>query len=208
MAKQRDKIRMSPEEVAAFLDGSKSLIVATLDKEGAPHQTVLWFARQGDTILFETYGSSQKILNLRRDPRLSVLCEQGETYGELRGVSIQGSTEIVDSGPRLAELMSFIVTRNMPGLSPDALAAHVAMMVQKRVVVVVHPRRVISWDHRVRIRRHAPNDLVPPHGAVPAGPSGLHQRFVLREDLGHVCHAASLIGCSITSGADRTRGGR
>lgn len=139
---------MSPEEVDAFLDSSKSLIVATLDREGAPHLTVLWFARQGDTILFETYGSSQKVLNLRRDPRITVLCEQGETYQELRGVSIQGSVDIVDSGPRLEELMAVIIERNTPGLPPETLATHVAAMIQKRVVVVVHPRNVISWDHR------------------------------------------------------------
>lgn len=148
MAKQRDKVRMTPEEVEAVLDSSKSLIVATLDKEGAPHQTVLWFARQDETILFETYGSSQKILNLRRDSRISVLCEQGETYQELRGVSIQGAAEIVDSGPRLEQLMAIIVDRNTPGLPPETLAGHVAAMIQKRVVVIVRPRKVISWDHR------------------------------------------------------------
>jgi PPOX class probable F420-dependent enzyme len=139
---------MSAEEVAAFLDSCRSLIVATLDKDGAPHQTVLWFARQDDAILFETYGSSQKVLNLRRDPRISVLCEDGETYQDLRGVSIQGSAEIVDTGPRLTELMTVLIERNTPGLSPDVLAGHVAKMIEKRVVVVVRPRKVISWDHR------------------------------------------------------------
>ena len=148
MPKQRDKVRMRPEEVEAFLDSAKSLIVATLDKQGAPHQTVLWFAREGDTILFETYGSSQKVLNLRRDPRIAVLCEDGEAYEELRGVSIQGSAEIVDSGSRLAELMTIIVARNMPTLSPETRSQHVARMIEKRVVVLVHPTKVISWDHR------------------------------------------------------------
>jgi len=97
MAKQRDVVRMTPTEVEAFLDASKSLNVATLDKEGAPHMTTLWFARDGDTILFETYGKSQKVLNLRRDPRIAVLCEAGETYDQLRGVSIQGTAELVDA---------------------------------------------------------------------------------------------------------------
>ena len=147
MPKQRDKVRMSQEEVEAFLDGSKSLIVATLDKDGAPHMTVLWFVRHGDTILFETYGSSQKVLNLRRDPRIAVLCEDGESYQELRGVSIQGTAEIVDGGPRLEELMALIVKRNTPALPPETLGSHVAAMIRKRVVVVVHPDKVISWDH-------------------------------------------------------------
>jgi PPOX class probable F420-dependent enzyme len=148
MPKQRDRVRMSAEEVEAFLDGAKSLIVATLDKSAAPHQTVLWFAREGDTILFETYGSSQKVLNLRRDSRIAVLCEDGEAYEELRGVSIQGSADIVDSGPEFERLMTLIVERNHPGLDPESRASHIAAMMQKRVVVVVRPEKVISWDHR------------------------------------------------------------
>ncbi|MCB2079947.1 MAG: PPOX class F420-dependent oxidoreductase [Novosphingobium sp.] len=147
MAKQRDRIRMSDEEVRDFLDGSRSLSVATLDKDGAPHLTTLWFAREGDTVLFETYGSSQKIVNLRRDPRIAVMCEDGETYGELRGVSITGTAEIIDSGPDLSRLMTFIIARNMPDIPKDKLAEHAAQMAKKRVVVAVRPTKVISWDH-------------------------------------------------------------
>jgi PPOX class probable F420-dependent enzyme len=148
MAKQRDKIRMTPEEINTFLDVSKSLIVATLDRDGAPHLTTLWFARLGNDILFETYGSSQKVVNLRRDPRISVMCEAGETYDQLRGVSIQGRAEIVDTSPYLDALMSIIIHRSFPGQSPEKLQAHVADMIRKRVVVVVHPIKYMSWDHR------------------------------------------------------------
>jgi PPOX class probable F420-dependent enzyme len=148
MAKQRDRIRMSEAEIAAFLDDCKSLNVATLDKEGSPHLTTLWFAVKDGKILFETYAASQKIVNLRRDPRLAVLCEQGTAYDQLRGVSIQGRAEIVESGNELEELMRTIIIRNNPDLSGDVLAKHVADMVRKRVVVVVHPEKAMSWDHR------------------------------------------------------------
>ena len=148
MSKQRDVIRMSAQEVDAFLNSSKTLVVATLDKQGAPHLTALWFARAGASVMFETYGASQKVVNLRRDPRLTVLCEQGETYGQLRGVSITGRAEIVDHGDRLGELMAVIINRNTPGLAPEALASHVAAMIRKRVVVIVHAEKLVSWDHR------------------------------------------------------------
>lgn len=115
MPKQRDRVRMTEAEVEAFLDGAKTLVVSTLDRDGAPHLTALWFARQGRQLLFETYGSSQKVVNLRRDQRVAVLCEAGESYDELRGVSIQGEAEIVEGGERLNELMDFIVRRNHPG---------------------------------------------------------------------------------------------
>ena len=148
MAQQRDVVRMTDEEVTAFLDESRTLIVASLDKEGAPHLTALWFARQGLAVMFETYGTSQKVMNLRRDPRIAVMCEAGESYDQLRGVSIKGRAEIVESGERLIELMALIIRRNNPGLDPAALAGHAAAMARKRVVVVVHPNKVISWDHR------------------------------------------------------------
>src|SRR5687768_3424592 len=103
MAKQRDAVRMSEAEIAVFLDECKSLQVATLDATGAPHLTTVWFALHDGAFLFETYGKSQKIVNLRRDPRVAVLCEKGETYDQLRGVSVQGAAEVVDGGERLLE---------------------------------------------------------------------------------------------------------
>lgn len=140
---------MSPEEIRAFLDECKSMIVASVGKDGAPHMTVLWFA-VGDegTYLFETYGKSQKVLNLRRDPRISVLWEKGLEYSELRGVSVNGRAEIVDGGPRLTELMAAITRRNHPETDEASIQARVEKMVQKRVVVVVHPEKTMSWDHR------------------------------------------------------------
>jgi PPOX class probable F420-dependent enzyme len=148
MPKQRDAIRMSEAEVAAFLDAAQTISVATIGKDGAPHLTALWFARDGDTILFETYGRSQKVVNLRRDPRIAVLAEAGTSYPQLHGVSINGHAEVVDAEPRLSALMRKIIGRT-GGPSDDAsLDEHVAAMVRKRVVIVVHPEKTISWDHR------------------------------------------------------------
>ena len=112
---------MTKDEVESFLDSAQSLSVATLDKEGAPHLTALWFVRDGDNILFETYGKSQKVVNIKRDLRIALLCEAGETYIELRGVSIQGIAEIVDSGPRLETLMERVVSHNFSGQTEEAL---------------------------------------------------------------------------------------
>jgi PPOX class probable F420-dependent enzyme len=148
MGKQRDAIRMSEAEIVAFLDECKSLQVATLDASGAPHLTTVWFAVQGGAFLFETYGKSQKVVNLRRDPRIAVLCEKGENYDQLRGVSVQGTAEIVEGGERLLELMQVIVDRNHPGMTADQVAEIATNMAKKRVVVVVKPDKVISWDHR------------------------------------------------------------
>ena len=126
----------------------KARPVATLDKDGAPHQTVLWYAVKDGKYLFETYGRSQKVVNLRRDPRVSLLWEDGREYSNLRGLVVRGVAEIITEEPRLTELMSFIAKRNAPPQTPEEHAAHVARMVLKRVVISVTPTHTTSWDHR------------------------------------------------------------
>ncbi|MBV9997336.1 MAG: TIGR03618 family F420-dependent PPOX class oxidoreductase [Caulobacteraceae bacterium] len=148
MPKQRDVVKMTDAEIEKFFGEVKSLNVATLNKDGAPHLTTLWFSLKDGNILFETYGTSQKVVNLRRDPRVAVLSEAGDEYSQLRGVSITGQAEIVDREPRLSQLMGEILKRNHPGIEGQEFEDYVARMVRKRVVVVVRPEKVMSWDHR------------------------------------------------------------
>lgn len=148
MVKMRDVIRMTDAEVSALVAECKSLQVATLDKTGAPHLTTVWFAVEDGVWLFETYGKSQKVVNMRRDPRVALLCERGERYEALRGVSIQGEAEIVDGGDRLLTLMKLIVVRNHSGLDDGEVTQIARQMAEKRVVVAVRPGKIISWDHR------------------------------------------------------------
>jgi PPOX class probable F420-dependent enzyme len=148
MAKARDAIRMNEAELSALYDECKSLQVATLDKDGAPHLTTVWYLVHDGKFLFETYGKSQKVVNMRRDPRVALLCEAGTEYAELRGVSIQGRAEIVEENPERTRLMSLLLDHHFPGRPPEQLAEMAERMAEKRIVVVVHPDKVISWDHR------------------------------------------------------------
>ncbi len=147
MAKARDIVRMSEAEISAFLTSTQNLQVATLGPDGAPHLTTVWFAMHDGLLMFETYGSSQKVVNLRRDPRIAVLAEDGKTYDTLRGVSINGRAEIVDQNPRLLALMRELIDHHFPGQSAEALDAQTTKMAAKRIVVLVHPEKVMSWDH-------------------------------------------------------------
>jgi PPOX class probable F420-dependent enzyme len=147
MAKARDAVRMSDDEVAAFLDGAQSLQVATIGKDGAPHLTTVWFLRQGKQILFETYGKSQKVVNLKRDPRIAVLAEDGTTYDRLRGVSINGTARVVEDNPERTALMRDLLDHHFPGQGAAELDAMAAKMAEKRIVVVVTPDKTMSWDH-------------------------------------------------------------
>lgn len=138
---------MTSDEVAAFIAGQKSLQVATLDRDGSVHLSTLWFAIVADRIVFETYTKSQKIKNLERDRRITVLLEDGETYERLRGVMIKGSARLVDDPAEVQPLALAVLQRNQPEVDPELLAVAAAHLAAKRTAVIVDPERTISWDH-------------------------------------------------------------
>jgi len=144
---RRDLIRMTDDEVMVFIDGLKSLQVACIDRDGSPHLSTLWFAVLDKKLAFETYTRSQKIVNLRRDPRITVLLEDGLEYDKLRGVMIKGTATLVDAGDGLHRIARAVVERNQPGLDPEALDMAAAQLAVKRTGVIVEPAKVISWDH-------------------------------------------------------------
>ena len=95
MAGGRDAVKLSDDEVQALLGENLKVQVASNGPDGVPHLTTLFYIVRDGKIAFWTYGRSQKILNLERDPRVSALVEDGTDYFELRGVSIKGKAEIV-----------------------------------------------------------------------------------------------------------------
>src|SRR3954453_5804050 len=93
---QRSQITMTDAEITAFLDESRTINIATLGATGLPHLVAMWYAVIDGKVWFETKAKSQKAVNLRRDPRLTCLVEDGLTYDTLRGVSLEGTAEIVE----------------------------------------------------------------------------------------------------------------
>ncbi len=138
---------MSDEEVRKFIDERTSLQVATLNRDGSPHLTTLWFAIMDGDIVFETYTKSQKILNLQRDPRISVLVEDGDRYDQLRGVTLSGTAELVTDPGKVHALALEVMSRNTPGVSKEQLDGMAQKMAAKRTGVVIKPTRIVSWDH-------------------------------------------------------------
>ena len=148
MSKKRDLIRMTDEEMWKFIEGCKSLQVATLNKNGSVQLTTLWFAIVDGAIIFETFTKSQKIVNLKRDPRIAVLVEDGTTYDQLRGVSINGRAELVEDPAQVERYAEAVVRKNNPEVPPEMVGQAAKAMAQKRTVVIVRPERIASWDHR------------------------------------------------------------
>lgn len=147
MSSRRDQIRMSDDEIAAFIDGSKSLQVATIERDGSPHLSTLWFATVDGKIVFETYTKSQKIKNLERDPRITVLVEDGDVYEKLRGVMIKGEATLVTDPAEVHPLALAVLTRNQPDIPVELLEQAAEHMAAKRTAVVVEATKTISWDH-------------------------------------------------------------
>lgn len=145
----RAAVRMSPDEVEEFLGSQLKVQVATVNPDGSPHLTTLFYVLDQGRVAFWTYASSQKIKNLQRDARITCLVETGDDYVELRGVSITGKAELVTDESRIREIGSAVATRMVHGADLGDLGRDmVERQVSKRWAVVVEPVKVATWDHR------------------------------------------------------------
>ncbi|MFN8036039.1 MAG: PPOX class F420-dependent oxidoreductase [Acidimicrobiia bacterium] len=144
---QRDLIKMTPEEIDEFLKGRRTMTMCTLSRDGSIHAVAMWYGFLEGAIAFETKTKSQKVKNLRRDPRITCLVEDGERYEELRGVSIVGTAEIVDDPDRMWQLGVSVFNRYQ-GEYTEEMRPFVEVMLRNRVVVKVTPTKRVSWDHR------------------------------------------------------------
>lgn len=147
MPSQRNRIALTDEEQRALLAAARTLQVASLGPGGWPHLVPMWFGVDDDgLIVFTTYATSQKVRNLERDPRISVLVETGETYDRLRGLSIEGEAEIVRD-PYVTRHTGALVAAQRSGGPRPALDRSGPPPATKRVTIRVHPQRTRSWDH-------------------------------------------------------------
>ncbi|GIU89761.1 MAG: hypothetical protein KatS3mg010_0860 [Acidimicrobiia bacterium] len=144
---QRSQVKMTPDEVDEFLRGRRSMTMSTLNADGTIHSVAMWYGFLEGAVAVESKAKAQKVVNLRRDPRMTCLVEAGDTYDELRGVSLVGRGEIVEEPDRIWELGVSVFERyNAP--YTEEMRPFVETMLRKRVVVKLHVDRVVSWDHR------------------------------------------------------------
>ena len=148
---RRAEIAMSPDEVREFLAASRTMILTTIGPDGVPDPVGMWFLLDGDDIWMRTYAKSQKVANLRRDPRVAVLVEDGDRYAELRGVQISGRVELDDDLDRICDIAAGLLVK-YEGLAeqdvPAVREAYRASAAAKQVAIRLVPERVVSWDHR------------------------------------------------------------
>ena len=146
---QRSQITMSDEEVAAMLEQTRTMTMATIGSDGMPHLVAMWYGLIDGKVYFETKAKSQKAANLRRDPRIVGMVEAGLSYDQLRGVSIEGTAHIIDDTTDDEYWAAGVsVFERYQGPYTEEMRPFVEIMMNKRVIVRIDADRVRSWDHR------------------------------------------------------------
>ncbi|HEY3906881.1 MAG TPA: pyridoxamine 5'-phosphate oxidase family protein [Streptosporangiaceae bacterium] len=147
--KQRDKVAMTEAEVQEMLASHNKVQLATNGHDGFPHLVTMYYVMMDGLITFWTYRSSQKALNLGRDPRISCLVEVGNEYFDLKGVVVQGTTRRLEDPAVILEIGRRITATfsDQSAMADDAVTDYVEHAARKRFGYAVEPSKVISWDH-------------------------------------------------------------
>jgi len=147
---RRDQITLTEDEQRELIERERVAVVSSIGPRGWPHSMPLWYVPRDGEIWTWTFAKSQKVKNLERDPRATLLIETGVEYGELRGVQIEAEAELIRDLDRIVDFAKDLTVRYSDGIESvegDAVAALEAQA-PKRVAIHFHPQRVASWDHR------------------------------------------------------------
>ena len=150
MPSRRDQIKLTEDEQRELIERERVAVVSSIGLRGWPHSMPLWYVPRDGEIWTWTFAKSQKVKNLERDPRATLLIETGVEYGELRGVQIEAEAELIRDLDRIVDFAKDLTVRYSDGIESvegDAVAALEAQA-PKRVAIHFHPQRLASWDHR------------------------------------------------------------
>jgi PPOX class probable F420-dependent enzyme len=141
---RRRQIRFTPEEQEAFLREHRKAALATIDKDGFPHLVAMNFFAKDGAFYMTSYGKAQKVVNIRRNPKVALMIEAGNSYSDLRGVMVRGHCEIIEGADAVRSVFSAMAqARGTPSERPRAATDSAP----KRVVLKIIPERITSWDH-------------------------------------------------------------
>jgi PPOX class probable F420-dependent enzyme len=147
---RRDRIKLSDEEVRELLESERIAVVSSHGPRGWPHSMPLWFVPRDGQVWIWTYAKSQKVRNLERDSRATVLVETGQEYGELRGAMIEARAHLHRDFETVLGFAEELTVRYAEGISAVDGDAKAALEAQapKRVAIQFEPLRIATWDHR------------------------------------------------------------
>jgi len=143
MNKQR-QIQLTPAEQAAFLQEGHKAALATLDKDGFPHVVAMGFLAKDDAIYMTSYAKAQKVVNIKRNPKVGIMIETGKNYGDFRGLMIRGHCDIIEDSALVAGIIQELQAKQSGKTEAPREAVASA---PKRVILKITPEKVASWDH-------------------------------------------------------------
>ena len=149
MPSRREIIRMTADEIRAYLEQQGRIILVTIGPDGMPNPVPMNYGLDDQgRIIITSFRKSQKVLNLRRDPRATLLVESGETYRELKSVIAFAEAEIIEDPDAIVELMRLVsADRELAGSIDSGMSEQVRASIAKRAVLRFTPFRYVSWDH-------------------------------------------------------------
>ena len=149
MPSRRGQIQLTEDEQRELLERERVVVVSSIGPRGWPHSMPLWYVLRDTDIWIYTYAKSQKVKNLERDPRATLMVETGHEYFELRGIEIEAEAEIHGDHETTFEVAKELTRRYSDGAAIDEDASEMLReQARKRVAVRFAPQRVASWDHR------------------------------------------------------------
>lgn len=141
---RRNQIQLTPAEQTAFLKEPNKAALATIDQHGFPHVVAMGFLAKDGAIYMTSYAKAQKVLNIRRNPKVAVMVESGKNYGDFRGVLLRGTCEVIED-PAIVEKTMRELGANQAGSSGVPKGA--VSSAPKRALLKITPQKVSSWDH-------------------------------------------------------------
>jgi len=147
MPSRRASIALTDAETEQFLADGWTLQVASIGPKGFPHLVAMWYVVINGRLHFTTFAKSQKVLNLRRNAKITAMLESGKGYSELRGYVVEGEAELLEEPAFTAKVMA-LVGQKYNGIPVPTDTPEAALKVaSKRVVVRINPIETYSWDH-------------------------------------------------------------
>src|SRR5246127_5980059 len=141
---RRRQIQLSPDEQTAFFREQRKAALATLDQHGFPHIVAMnYFAKDG-AFYMTSYAKAQKVLNIRRNPKVALMVETGTAYAELKGVMVRGHCEIIEGEDAVRQVFTWSAEARGDTYKRPTGASDSA---PKRVVLKIVPHKTATWDH-------------------------------------------------------------
>ena len=146
---RRDQIQLTPDEQHELIDSERVVVIGSFGPRGWPHLMPLWYVPRDGEVWVYTYAKSQKVLNLERDPRATLLIETGHEYAELRGVMAEAEAEIHRDFDTVLALATELNLRYNPGLETLSEEGRSVLeaQAQKRVAIRFGALQTATWDH-------------------------------------------------------------